>query len=322
MARAWTTRLPAYRLVHDAVEIASRAKSLSQRELSSPWSDDETDRFATFWFASDQRDALSRLAQAIRTSRYRSREILKIALSRVIITKDRGASLARDVSHSRPHRVRHENDFDVYSGFVRAARVIAKRLEPENIRGNATVTCGDARQLPTDIGHFDLAITSPPYLNAIDYLRGHRLTLIWLGYSVAELQKLRSQGTGAERAATSAAFDIARFVKPLGDRQLSERYLGWIRRYSTDITETLASLRTIVRPGGQIVVVVGNSLIRGSAVDNAGIICHSASELGLPLVRSTERTIPARRRYLPPPDEGSPFAMRMRAESVLTFVRP
>jgi hypothetical protein len=243
-------------------------------------------------------------------------------LSRVIITKDRGASLARDVSHSRPHRVRDDNDFNVYAGFMQAARVIAKRLAPEAIRGHATVELGDARTLGDgDRGSYDVAVTSPPYLNAIDYLRGHRLTLIWLGHAIGELKTLRSAGTGAERIAEHGAFDVEPFVKPLAGRPLEDRYLGWIRRYSSDMSDTLATLRTVVRPGGRIVIVVGNSLIRGNAIDNAVIIRHCAKKEGLALEGTKRRTIPARRRYLPPPRDGTPFASRMRTESVLTFVR-
>ena len=30
-------------------------------------------------------------------------------------------------------------------------------------------------------GSVDLTVTSPPYLNAIDYLRGHKMSLVWMG---------------------------------------------------------------------------------------------------------------------------------------------
>ena len=42
---------------------------------------------------------------------------LKLAISRTIITKKVGASLAWDVSHSRPHKVKTDNDYDVLAGF-------------------------------------------------------------------------------------------------------------------------------------------------------------------------------------------------------------
>ena len=323
MTRAWVTPVEPYRLVHDANEIVRRARADKDSPVEFGWPDDSTDRFARYWFAPTQLDGLARLASAIKSCRYTSRDLLRICFSRLVITKDRGASLARDVSHSRPHRVSLHNDFDVYAGFLQAARLVARRLQPEDIRGNSEVALGDARALSVaSDGLFDAAITSPPYLNAIDYLRGHRLSLIWFGHSVTDLRHIRARSTGCERSQADSPIDIAPYITGPESTPLPERYRGWVRRYAADMSETLAGLKAIVRPGGGIMMVVGNSLIRGAAVDNAGIIVGCASALGLGLVDSRERSIPARRRYLPPPNEGSPFSQRMRSECVLTLRVP
>ncbi|MEA2188307.1 MAG: hypothetical protein QOK16_3318 [Solirubrobacteraceae bacterium] len=323
MTRAWTTPIPAYRLVHDAHEMVLRAQATNVAAVTLPWNDDDTDAFARYWFAADQIDSLARLCGALRACRYRTRDLLKICFSRLIITKDSGASLARDVSHSRPHRVAMDSEFDVYAGFLRAARLVGSRLNPHDIRGHATVGLGDARKLDSGTdGQFDAAMTSPPYLNAIDYLRGHRLTLIWFGHPVTELKQTRAASIGAERATPEAPFDIAPFITTQTEDRLGERYQGWIRRYATDMTATLAGLRLVVRPGGKIMLVVGNSLIRGAAVDNARIIRQAAAHAGLSFVDACDRDIPARRRYLPTPSDGSALSLRMRTESVLTFRVP
>ena len=64
-----------------------------------------------------------------------------------IVTKDHGASLARDVSHSRPHKAVKENSFDVLRGFERAVRRMARILDTEPPRDGVTVHQGDARAL-------------------------------------------------------------------------------------------------------------------------------------------------------------------------------
>lgn len=323
MASAWTTSVPTFRVAHDALEIIKRARAIEASAVERPWVDDETEAFAQYWFAPQQLDELSRLAMALKTSRYASRDLLKISFSRLIITKDRGASLARDVSHSRPHRVATESDFDVYEGFVKAARLVARRLDPEQLRGTATVELGDARELAAGGSPlFDAAMTSPPYLNAIDYLRGHRLALIWFGYSVADLRRIRSGSTGSERAVAETPFDVDPFIEARGEVALPDRYRGWVRRYATDMSETLSGLRSVVRPGGKIMLVVGNSVIRGSAINNAGIISRCAQREGLAVVDSRERLIPSRRRYLPTPSDDSALGQRMRSEFVLTFGVP
>src|SRR6202030_29435 len=114
-----------------------------------------------------------------------------LSLSRIIITKDQGASLDHDVSHSRPHRVMVSSDFDVLPAFERSIRKVRRLLLLAPPPGNADVRLGDARSLKSiGNGTVDAVLTSPPYLNAIDYIRGHRLSLIWLGYKVSDLREI------------------------------------------------------------------------------------------------------------------------------------
>lgn len=321
MARCWTSPLPPHRILHDANVVAERAKAIRDDAVECPWQDDETDEFARYWFGSQQLVDLAKLAAVLRTTRFRTRELLRLCLSRLVITKDAGASLARDVSHSRPHRVSDANDFDVITNFVRSARLVARCLEPDSIKGTARVEIGDARSIASSPDYFDLAVTSPPYLNAIDYLRGHRLALIWLGFDVHTLRETRSHQIGAERALDTAPFDVSPFIRSADRSGPSERYVGWLRRYASDMSALLGSLRRVVRTSGQVIIVVGNSVIRGAEFDNAAVIIRAAEAHSLQLIERRERAIPARRRYLPPPGGASALGQRMRSESVLTFVR-
>ena len=100
---------------------------------------------------------------------------------------------------------------------------------------------GDVRDLSRDInGSFDAALTSPPYLNAIDYLRGHRLSLIWFGYPLDELQRIRGRSIGSERSLVAEPVDIAPFIKESGGVLLAERYRGWVRRYAAELRSAQA----------------------------------------------------------------------------------
>jgi len=321
LASAWTSRVPGYRLLHDANLVVERADALRPSDVTLPWDDAATHAFAQYWFGHSQFDSLARISTVLRHTRLRTRELLAVCMSRTIITKDRGASLARDVSHSRPHRVMANSDFDVYAAFIRAARHVAVALEPERIRGEARIAIGDVRELHERPGWFDMAVTSPPYLNAIDYLRGHRLSLIWMGYPLRELSEVRSQQVGAERAAPRGPVDVRGFVSASTGPGLSDRHMGWLRRYASDMLKVMENLRRVVRRGGSIVIVVGNSAIRGVTVDNAGIVEECATRVHLTLCAREDREIPARRRYLPPPRPGSALGQRMRKETVLVFER-
>ena len=322
MSRVWTTRLSPDRIRGDADRLVLKAMELSDSNTEQP-PDPETARFIAYWFAPRQESELARLATALRRHCGPTADALTVALSRIIVSKEALASLARDTSHSRPHKVADANDFDVYAGFLRSAKQVAKRLEPDSIKGDADIRCGDARSLDDlEDGSFDLALTSPPYLNAIDYLRGHRLALVWLGYELQQLRALRAASVGAERslADVDTPVDISRYVEKRPGSTITNRHLGWIRRYAVDMYAVLLQLVRVVKRSGRVVLILGNSFLRGATVDNAKLVESLAKLAGFRLEARDVRVIPARRRYLPPPSDGiNPLDARMRTETVLTF---
>ena len=321
MARAWTTPVDLPRIHGAAEELVRNAKALADREIERP-TDSATVRFISYWFAPRQEAELARLATALRRREEPIRNVLAVALSRIVISKEMMASLARDTSHSRPHKVADSNDFDVHVGFLRSARQVAARLDPGRIKGRADIRRADARSLDdVEDASVDLALTSPPYLNAIDYLRGHRLALVWLGYGVGALRAVRADSVGTERALPETeAPDVARFVRDAEDSTLASRHRGWIRRYAFDMTAVLRQLRRVVKRSGRVVLVLGNSFLRGATIDNASLVESLARGIGFETRSRQEREIPARRRYLPPPGAGrSALDSRMRTETVLTL---
>ena len=321
MSKVWTARIDVSEVHANAMRLVEIARALSDDDVESP-DDSETKKFMAYWFAPRQRDALGRLAAAMRRDDSAESDLLAIAFSRLIISKEMMASLAKDTSHSRPHRVSPTDEFDVYSGFLRSSRHVAKRLAPDKIKARADIRLGDARILDgVEDSSFDLAVTSPPYLNAIDYMRGHKMTLVWLGYKLDELRKVRSANIGAERILPESAIDVAPFIRESERSRLEARHIGWTRRYAADMKMALGQLKRIVKPKGGVVMVLGNSFLRGAEIDNAGIIESLAESAGFNCVKRISREIPARRRYLPPPvsDGRNSLDFRMRRETALTF---
>src|SRR5262249_40863181 len=158
-------------------EVAAKAAKMKMADAKLQWIDRclETRDFIGYWFVNPQRRALRRLSAQLCSSVDRLpdhiRDCLWLALSRTIITKQYGATLAWDVSHSRPHKMRTDNDFEVFKHFVRAAGQISQVMAEERLRYSGTIRKGDCRMLPLKTSQrVDAVITSPPYLNAIDYL--------------------------------------------------------------------------------------------------------------------------------------------------------
>jgi hypothetical protein len=333
LARVWTTPLDAEALVVGGLELADAAESLRSEDLTLPWIDNdaETRAFVTFWFGQRQRDALRKLSALLNGREGASEDALRVALSRLIITKDRGASLAKDVSHSRPHRhfLEAQHDFDVMAQFRRSVRFVARRLQPDQLSGGAEVRLGDARtmnEMPAE--SVAAIITSPPYLNAIDYLRGHRMSLVWMGYTLRELRAIRSGSVGAERAPErDADLDLAREMMASVDTtgQLEPRRRRMVERYALDVRAFMAEAFRVLESGGEAVLVVGDSVHRGVFVDNTAIVRTAAKHVGFEVDKkhTKVRQLPPGRRYLPPPSEHETSALgqRMRHETVLALVK-
>ena len=127
MTKVWTTPVNDMAVARLATEVLSNVKGLPD-SIALPWidEDEETKRVIEYWFAEPQRSDLRRLAYALsqldrprlRAEKRAAADMLRLALSRIIITKNLGASLARDVSHSRPHKVAEVSSFLIPPDFV------------------------------------------------------------------------------------------------------------------------------------------------------------------------------------------------------------
>jgi DNA modification methylase len=311
-------------------QIVDTSRNTRPSDIELPWIDGsrETKVFIDFWFGTKQRNDLRKLAFSIREAERGTRNptrkllaFIKVALSRIIVTKECGASLARDVSHSRPHKVRESNDFDVVNGFIRSVAYMLRIVETTPIICDGTAKQGDARHLSgIDDDSVDLVVTSPPYLNAIDYLRGHRLSLVWLGYGMEELRKIRSESIGSERKHGAELDDEIRGIKVemIGDEELSPRNVGLIERYAYDIHKMTGEISRVLKPKGKAVLVVGDCNIQSKFVSNSKAISAAASLHGLRLKSEVVRELPQNNRYLPI-NTSSTLSNRMRTENVMTF---
>ncbi|WFF30898.1 hypothetical protein FAM19024_000063 [Propionibacterium freudenreichii] len=200
---------------------------------------------------------------------------------------------------------------------------LKKLLDQRSLVGQVQVSRGDARALDLPDSSVDLIITSPPYLNAIDYLRGHKMSLIWFGHTIPELRSIRSNSIGADRALDSEMLDqvesMLRYIKEsvVHPDQLP---LATISRYAHDLTRFSRELSRVCKPGAKVATVIGNSTLRGNYIENDMLVRLSYENSGFRVVDRSERDLPENRRYLPVKtvDKTSSMAKRMRTEVVLT----
>ena len=322
MSKVWNTP------VDDLIigELYEKLLVIAEEADSTSWgADKETSNFIDYWFAAAQIDCLGQIAHGLRTlsseplsdAENAALNVLRLNLSRIIVTKAQAASLARDTSHSRPHRVTLESGYDIFAGYHRSLDALRRRLLSQPPKLGARVSLGDARNL-TDIGSrtIDAVVTSPPYLNAIDYLRGHRLSLVWLGWNIRDLRAIRAASIGTERGSDGGE-NQAIIDSMIGDLVLPNAHLRMVRRYASDVKAIVAEVSRVLKPNGSATFVVGNSCLKGQFISNASGLSAAAEMYNLTTKSQSERELPASSRYLP--TTGDALGKRMRTETVLTF---
>jgi SAM-dependent methyltransferase len=335
IARAWSTDFEQGALRDAAATVLKRARSVARtlpQSAAYPLdAGDETRAFIRYWFDERARRHLASLANSIRRIRREDMRILLwCAFSRLLIVKSQGASLAMDVAHSRPHKVYARAPLNVFDGYERAIDLIASRspFTDSETRPAATVKCGDARRLSLPDSSIDLVMTSPPYLNAIDYLRGHKFSLVWMGHAVEALREIRATNVGTEVSVPLS--DVASFVQAVMQEMgtvelLRPREAGMVRRYVFDMNAVMGEIARVLVPNGRAVLVVGDSTLRRVFVKNSRALELLGLRNGLEVLESRRRPLPMDRRYLPPPGakgSGRRLAARMREEVILTFRKP
>lgn len=334
MTRVWTTPVEDEVVEKMKATLLREAVSNRKSEVCLPWIDDdvETRLFIEYWFSEPQRSDLRRIADVL--SRWKLKrqskmeraavDVLRLSLSRIIITKDQGVSLARDTSHSRPHKVAETSRIDVAETFERSVHHVRRHLRVTPPAEGVMVELGDARSLKRlNNKSIDIVLTSPPYLNAIDYMRGHRLALVWLGYRLDDLRKIRSESIGAERGPerlrSALLFDNIQEAM-CSDVNLSNRHILMIARYAEDVYRMMSEIARVLRSNGRAILIVGNSCLKNTFIRNSAGVLQAGSMVGLRLIRQNERELPNQNRYLPMPHAASaPLGKRIRTETILTF---
>lgn len=285
----------------------------------------EDQDFIRFWFPTKSQRQLFALASAIEECAEGAlADLAWVVFSSLIIAKSAGASFAMDISRSRPHK---RDDKPVVAPFDAwnkkfAAAVARLPFVDEPISSTVTVEHGDARSLPLEDCSADFVLTSPPYRNAIDYLRGHKFSLVWMGYPLSEIRELRGTMIGTERGLWS----LDGLPQTLEDRLLradaAPRQVALMRRYLSDMKVFLSEVHRILRPEGLAVVVVGPTMINARRTDAADVLTALAKDTGLKVVASRARSLDSSRRSLPFPvgkKNGSELGKRMSREIVVAL---
>ena len=128
----------------------------------------------------------------------------------------------------------------------------------------------DARNIHLKENAISVAVTSPPYLNAHDYVRAHKLEMYWLDMAKdsKSLIELDRSYVGTEKFysheyATLPYTSIDELDKKIDKISLIDQKRAYIvARFFNDMQKNFDQIYTILENGGHYVMFVGNNIVR------------------------------------------------------------
>ena len=161
---------------------------------------------------------------------------------------------------------------------LEALKPLAKVIIPDN---------ADARKMPTiQDESIDLALTSPPYTNAVDYPRTHQLEIYWLGFADGSLRPLKEHHVGTEVVSAKDYTKLHKTECEEADSAIAEIYKVDPRRayiatkYLWDMFANLREVHRVLRRDARYVIVIGNNLIRGVEFETWSYLRATAPTFG------------------------------------------
>lgn len=269
----------------------------------------------THWFNADTIEDLTRVKFLIFELQCSNeiKDFFKICLASII----RKVSNA-DAQSPKPYVTSKvpKTPSNVIELFEKTLRVQLKKLkefsleaygEPAKIVGN------DAKNINTNYfmeNPINLAITSPPYINAFDYVRSLRLENAWLDLvDLKNLSKCREIQVGTEQIPASIYNGKPHFLdlsildeKILDIFNKDKKRAHVVHKFFTDMEANISNVYESLEDGGHYCIVVGDSNIRGTFIPTHEILIEIGKRNGFKLVDLFAYVI--KNRYLRIPRQG------------------
>jgi len=295
-----------------------------------------------YWFPPQLITALAVIAEtAHECDDAHLEQVALISLSASIIAKwPKTLSYAMDIDHTRPHRRIQKFTLDrIQSDYLRRLdrsihclggleKIYRNAGVIDRINENVTVICPhDARKNCAKIADESqaLVITSPPYFNAVDYPRAHRLSVCWMnGCAPGDLASRRDyiglhSGIDADveawlqdRAPIRRLMPVAPGEHPSIGRRLVS--------FAADLDAAVKQVHRKLRPRGCAVFVIADNLVRGKRLAAHRILVEIARTHGFSQITTNRREIAKLRRRFPVGPFG--FDGPMTHEYMVVFRKP
>lgn len=259
---------------------------------------DKTDAIANnervrYWFFEKQIEDLSRLKTAIenvvKDESYK--EFFLCAFSNILKSCSRWLtkSIKPQVDPAKKPR-------DVLDAFITQVKMMQKANMDNEIKENLaeihTINC-----LTKDVDRpfVDLLVTSPPYVTSYEYADLHQLSTLWLGYT--DDYRTFRKGTIGSLHGTNNSTEHQNNLNHTGQDIISKLYAvdkskcRSVSQYYIDMQNAVKKVYQMIKPGGAVLFVIGNTEYKNVKIDNARHLLESLLSEGFIEVEAERRKI-------------------------------
>lgn len=163
-----------------------------------------------------------------------------------------------------------------------------KQLSEVKSRNEIKILNGNALDI-TSNKEIDLAITSPPYINAFDYGRTLRLENLWLGFlTESELRNKKKVYVGTEKINSKNEIqnlDILNYSNLLKEYfetliSIDEKRALIVKKFFEDMKRNMLQVKECLKSNGYYCIVIGNSTIRKIEIESWKVLRDIGEKIG------------------------------------------
>jgi len=253
-----------------------------------------------YWFPQVQKDKLTIIFDRIKeVEDIKTKNFFLVSFSQIL--KSASIWLQKSVKPTRDLKkeIREPQKlfFDQTKKMINRNDSFFRLLDKEvisNINKYRIIKNSDARNLPFDEGTVSLIVTSPPYVTSYEYADLHQLPSLWLNYFDV-LSDFRKKFIGSSYKERSKIIELK---SNIGDSIVNSFYIKKIRNevynYFADMLECFFEMKRVLKKGGIVCIVIGNTQIKGVDIINAEVFLEQFEYLGFKLRQIVNREIPSK----------------------------
>lgn len=190
--------------------------------------------------------------------------------------------------------------------FMQKVREIASdlRILQDRYKSNIFVTSEvflDNSMTYNHANNYDLVITSPPYMNGLDYVINYKIEMAWLGFADGhkQLKKVKDDMVVCDNVSkgliknfiaqnnkysndwlTNIVTKIQENIEKRGSYRRSDMP-SIVHKYFDDMYRIMVPIIHAIRPGGRFILVVGDSLIADTYLPTDLLLARIGQEQGM-----------------------------------------